>query len=179
MPKKVPELHKLVDTVVEASIEAFKKIDIEDMVAFALRKDVRGFNAFIHSHSYLTQIAAEQSRESKDRKNFWIVVCAVRTRFLYTSALLVPVLTNRSQKAARRSRTTSLLHRTLSNKVVFAESSNDWEAEDSDSNPVYQETLEPIRTMYENYGPVEFLRHLPQLSLSLSCTGALCSSFSV
>lgn len=58
------ELDDLIHSVIEASIYSFKRIHVEDMVAFAVNGDPRGFYAFNHSHWKLAKTVAEQSKHS-------------------------------------------------------------------------------------------------------------------
>lgn len=86
-----------VGTIVQASIDAFARIGFENIVAYALRKDAFGFQAFNYSHLNLARIVASQTSTSDNRKIFWLAVCVVRAFFLVSCLLTFgQFLTNRS-----------------------------------------------------------------------------------
>ncbi|KAH7021708.1 hypothetical protein B0J12DRAFT_705324 [Macrophomina phaseolina] len=161
---------QLVDAILKASVEAFKEIAIEEMAAFAIGKDTRGFQSFaLGPGEDSGETVPEFSRSHKFLE--YSLHCERTPSFLPSSASFV--------QAAEKSQTTALLYRVLREELKAHGLSKEWEIDDPDSNPVYQKTLAPVRMMYEKHQPVKFMDRLPLLSRRLSRTGKLSSRFPV
>lgn len=81
---------ELVQSIMRASVEGFRRINVQDMVAFAVNRDARGFKAFNHAHLCLARGVAGRLQNAEQHVDaFWFAVYQVRAHSPHLPSRLV------------------------------------------------------------------------------------------